>query len=141
MEWRAVERGEQCLVVQSEKDGDVMITKQSFRDQCDVNTIMAKYKRTGTLDHVSGETPAYGDFSNVTDYQSAMNQIIEANVAFEQLPATTRARFHNNPEELVTFMEDSDNQQEAEDLGLVPKAKTVPEPPEPEPDPEPDPPE
>lgn len=92
--------------------------KQSFKAQCDINTIMKKYEKTGLIDHVkTGGT--YGDFTQVTDYHTALNQIQAAEEAFMTLPASLRGRFENDPAQLISFLEDPKNKKEAISLGLV----------------------
>lgn len=102
------------------------MTKQSFQDECDINTIMSKYQRTGLIEHVSNIQGAYGDFTNVQEYQLSLNQVIAAQEAFDQLPATMRERFANDPGRLMSFLEDDRNRDEAIKLGLV--AAPAPEP-------------
>ncbi len=113
-------------------------TKQSFLDECDVNFIMNKWKRTGELPPGNPRPPTYGDFSNVDDYLQAQNSIAEADQAFAALPSWVRNRFQNSPAELIDFLADARNQAEADKLGLTRPPAPEPEP-TPEPDPEPDP--
>lgn len=103
---------------------DPSMTQQQFQDECDINTIMQQFKVTGQLP-VSGRMPEYADYSDaVTDYQTAMNAIREAKENFMSLPSRVRERFHNDPQELLDFVMDKDNQAEAERLGLTtPKEK------------------
>ena len=68
--------------------------------------------------------PEYGDFTGVFDFHSAMNAVAMANESFEAMPADVRARFHNDPQEFVSFCMDDKNMDEARKLGLVP-AKEV----------------
>jgi len=105
--------------------------QQSFQDECDINTIMSRYQQNGVLDHVQSIEGAYGDFSNVVDYQLGLNQILAAQDAFDQLPAKLRERFRNDPAELMTFLQDEKNRAEAEDLGLVEKKSEGAPPPPP----------
>lgn len=95
--------------------------KQAFKNECDVNIILSKYMKTGVLSHVNGSAPRFGDFTNATDYQTSLNRILEANSAFEAMPAKIRARFANDPAQLIAFVSDPANRKEAEDLGLVEK--------------------
>ena len=60
-------------------------TKQSFKDETDVNQIIAKHTRMGTLSHLEQWGGQYGDWSEF-DFQKAQNQIARANSMFEQLP-------------------------------------------------------
>lgn len=95
------------------------LTKQSFQDECDINTIMDKYESTGVLQHVSNVQQAYGDFSNVQEYQLSLNQVIAAQEAFDELPSRVRERFGNDPAHLMAFLEDKENRAEAVKLGLI----------------------
>jgi phage internal scaffolding protein len=67
-------------------------------------------------------SPRYGDFTGISDYHTALNRVFAAQDEFEALPAQIRARFNNDPAQLIEFLENSDNRPEAEELGLVEKA-------------------
>lgn len=100
-------------------------TKQSFKDECDINTILKRFNITGELPN-NVRAPQYGDFEGVFDYQSAMNAVIEASAAFMEMPAHVRKRFGNDPAAFVDFCSDESNRAEAEKLGLVvPKVDQV----------------
>lgn len=97
------------------------MAQQHFKDECDVNNILRKYESTGLVTHVANGTPSYGDFSSVLEFQQAQNILIEAQDAFEALPASLRKRFDNDPALMLEFIENPDNREEAEKLGLVDK--------------------
>lgn len=97
------------------------MAQQHFKDECDVNNILRKYELTGLITHVANGTPSYGDFSSVLEFQQAQNILIEAQDAFEALPASLRKRFDNDPAVMLEFIENPDNREEAENLGLVAK--------------------
>lgn len=79
-------------------------TKQSFKDECDINFIMARYERTGVLPDASRlELARYADMSGF-DFQDAMMLVAGAKSAFMELPAELRAQFDNDPGKLVHFM-------------------------------------
>ena len=99
-------------------------TKQSFAKECDINNIIAKYQRTGAIEHFSRHAPRYGDVSPQTFHQ-AMNIVTESTSMFEELPANIRARFDNDPAEFLGFVQDPANQEEMVELGLV---ESAPEP-------------
>lgn len=109
-------------------------TKQAFKDECDINRIMSRYISTGVLDFVNRHAPQYGD---VTGYDFMEAQLIVANARsmFEELPATVRDRFDNDPALFLDFVADDKNRDEARELGLLrpdsPKPATQPEPPTP----------
>lgn len=98
------------------------MAQQHFKDECDVNTILRNYETTGLLTHVANGTPSYGDFSSVLEFQQAQNILIEAQDAFEALPASLRKRFDNDPAVMLEFIENPDNREEAEKLGLLNKS-------------------
>lgn len=93
-------------------------TKQEFAEEVDINTLLRRFHITGQLPE-NVRAPTYADFTEVHDFHSAANAIAEANEAFEQMPAEVRYRFHNDPEQFVTFCDDPNNRAEAEKLGLV----------------------
>lgn len=93
--------------------------KQSEKDSCDVNLIVARHSQTGLLEHVVDLQAAYGDFSSVDDYQTSLNKIMAAEEAFMELPAQVRSRFANDPAQLLGFLQDPSNRSEAEKLGLI----------------------
>lgn len=101
--------------------GTTSLTKQSFKDECDINNILKKYQNTGLITHVQEARSGYGDFTAVTDYQSALNAVLEAQDAFLELPAQIRERFNNDPTEFVAFIDDPRNANAAIELGLKPR--------------------
>jgi len=78
-------------------------THQSFKDECDINNIIKKYKRTGVLTHVTSAVGQYGDYSSVPDFHEAMNIVARAQQEFELLPAALRKRFANDPAQFFGF--------------------------------------
>lgn len=97
-------------------------TKQSFRDQVNINTIIARYRKTGMLSHVNENPGFYADVSNYGSYQESLAIVKAAEDAFMGLSAAVRARFENDPQKMIEFLSDSKNQDEAVALGLA-KAK------------------
>jgi len=106
---------------------DASLAQQQFKEECDINNIMEKFGMTGLIPQ-SPLTATYGDFSGVYDYHSALNAIIDAEGQFDALPATLRARFDNDPANLIDFMENPENRSEAEKLGLLVQKSEVSDP-------------
>lgn len=98
-------------------------TQQQFKDDVDVNNIIAKYKKTGQIMHLNRKAGVYADLSNITDYATMVNQTFEAQKAFMTLPAEIRRRFDNDPGKLVAFLQDPKNLEEGIKLGLYEKPK------------------
>lgn len=103
-------------------------TQQQFKDECDINNIIARYEKTGELSHLSGRKGAFTDLSDVTDYQGMLHTVIQAEEAFMTLPAVVRTRFRNDPGQLLSFLQDPKNKDEAIKLGLI-DTPVDPEPP------------
>ncbi|AXH77015.1 MAG: internal scaffolding protein [Microviridae sp.] len=103
---------------------DASLAVQDARDEVDINTIVRRFGLTGQLpDDV--RLPEYGDFSGISDYQSALHAVMQADEAFYKLPADIRARFHNSPEAFVDFAANEANRDELKRMGLL---KPEPEP-------------
>lgn len=95
-------------------------TQQQFAEETDINVIVERFGLTGQLPE-NFRAPVSGDFTGVTDYQSALNAVIAADAEFMSLPANVRERFQNDPQRLLEFVGDDKNRDEAIQLGLVPK--------------------
>lgn len=94
------------------------LTKQSFRDETDINLIVKRFMVTGELPPPK-RMPSFGDFEGTFDFQTSLNAVTEAREAFYSMPAEVRARFNNNPQLLMEFLDDGRNKDEAIRLGLV----------------------
>jgi len=101
------------------------LTHQSMAPECDINTIMKKYEKTGVLEHRNRFEGAYGDFTDVpSDYHESMNAVIAADEMFSTLPARVRRRFHNDPGAFIDFAANPDNASELVALGLATSRET-----------------
>jgi phage internal scaffolding protein len=95
------------------------LVQEHFEAESNINNIMARYQKTGVLGTGIGTRIAqFGDFSNVPDFQGALNQILEAQDSFLELPSEMREKFNNNPGKLIEFLNDPKNRDEAIKLGL-----------------------
>lgn len=98
------------------------LTKQSFRDECDINNIVSRWNKTGVVGSSFNNTPGYyGDVSNVADYHASLNLVLAATQGFNALPSSLRERFNNDPAQLLGFLDNPENRDEAIALGLVAK--------------------
>ena len=95
-------------------------TQQQFKEECDVNNILRNYVNTGVLTHTSAVAPEFGDFSQMPeDYGEALALIAKSKEQFDMLPSDVRERFDNQPVNLINFLQDEKNIEEAVKLGLV----------------------
>lgn len=111
-------------------EGVESLTRQEFKDEADINVLVARFGVTGTMP-APQEPPMYGDFSDVFDFQQAMNEILYAEDQFMALPSELRERFNNDPGALIEFVNDEANRDEAVKLGLIPGEKAAVPPQEP----------
>ena len=103
-------------------------TLQSFKDDADINCIIARFENTGVLVDPTvpvSRVPQFGDYSNMPSYQEAQNVLVAANNAFSSLPSKVRERFGNDPAAYFEFVqslkEGSDDYAEAIRLGIIDK--------------------
>ena len=69
---------------------------QSERRHVDINNIVAKAHKTGTLPVLMGRNSMPELVDNMT-YQDALDKVVSANQAFELLPSEIRVQFDNDP--------------------------------------------
>lgn len=79
-------------------------TKQSFKDSCDINTILKKAAVKGGLSHVQKYPEAvYGEFDPELDLFAARERLARADEIFSSLPAEVRREFSNDALAFVEF--------------------------------------
>ncbi len=86
----------------TEKD----LADQSFKKDCDVNTVIARFKKTGQITHLAKSAGVYADVSTITDLSSAIEQVQKASEAFDTLPADLRKKLNNDPVEFLRYIQD-----------------------------------
>lgn len=105
------------------------MTQQQFKEECDINNIMKKYGSDPVaFQALTRKGGVFADVTSITDYQSMLHQVSDAQEAFASLPATLRVRFQNDPGQLLSFLQDPKNYDEGVKLGLL-EPKKQPEPP------------
>lgn len=93
-------------------------TKQSFKDECDINNIVRKPNLPELIEQ--GKLIAqYGDFSEAPDYHEAQNIVARAHNQFSLLPSKVRERFNNDPAKFLDFANDPRSAPEMIRLGLA----------------------
>ncbi|WNK12848.1 MAG: internal scaffolding protein [Microvirus sp.] len=100
--------------------GGPSLTRQEFADECDINTLMATYEKTGVLNHYNSNTPQYLDVSGVPDLAQAIQIVADAQTAFMTLNAETRKQFDNDPVKFVNFAENPENLDKLREWKLAP---------------------
>lgn len=96
-------------------------TKQSFREKVNINSIVAKHRRTGMIEHLNSKKPFYGDVTNISSYKESLETVIIAQDLFNKMSPDIRQRFKNDPNEMITFLNDPKNHEEALELKMINK--------------------
>lgn len=99
-------------------DTGLGLTEQAHKKVTDMNYILRDYAKTGLMKHVKKHQGTYDDIS-LTDFQDAMFKVTTAQNMFNDLPASLKKRFGNDPGEFLTFVQDKNNVDEMHRLGLL----------------------
>ena len=83
-------------------------TDQGFKGSTDINRLLAKAARSGTLSHLEQYQGNYGDFSGF-DFMDVQNKIARGTQIFQALPAEVRREFNQSPQEFFEFATDPNN--------------------------------
>lgn len=102
--------------------GSETLVKQAHKAECDINNILAQYKRTGIITHVRNTGVRYEDLPDEIDFQTALHIVRDAEEAFLALPASVRERFQNDPAQLLAALHDPARESDLADVGIITKA-------------------
>lgn len=94
-------------------------TRQSFKEDADINNIVKRFNTTGQLPAMIRQDAKYGDFSTVTDFREAMDLVMHAQDQFANLPAAVRDRFGNDPARFLEFAMKPESRGEMVKMGLA----------------------
>ena len=83
-------------------------TKQAFRDECDINLIMARAAKGGTISHLEQFEGVYADFSDF-DFHEHTNKLTKGREVFDALPAEVRREFGQSPAKFFAYVNDPAN--------------------------------
>lgn len=104
------------------------VQDEAVKASCDVNNIVRRHAETGLWGDTfapSERYPSFGDFSQVPDFHSAQLILAHSNEEFMSLPSGIRKRFNNDVSQLLSFLDDESNFDEAVKLGLIEPKKVV----------------
>jgi len=83
-------------------------TEQCHKDACDINKIIARHARAGTLSHLEQYGKQYGDLAGF-DFFEAQKQMAKAKTIFHELPSELRREFGNDPTRFFEYVNDPKN--------------------------------
>lgn len=105
-------------------------TVQHHKDDADLNKIVRDFGVTGKMP-APVRVPTYGDFTEVTDYQSAFEAVANAEKSFNQLPSQLREKLKHDPQRFLEYAADPRNLEEMRSMGMITQTEPPP-PPKPE---------
>lgn len=97
---------------------DASMTKQSFKDQTDLNRVLDRAGKGASLSHLMNYQGEYGDFSEFSEqyYEDMLNKLSRANTIFYDLPAEIRSEFNNNPGAFFAYVNNPENKDRLAEL-------------------------
>ena len=116
------------------------MTQEQFAEESEINNIIRSHDRNGVIEHINRGNAIYADFSGITDFSDALEQIREAQSEFQNIPWEIREKFKNDAGQFFKFASNPENIQELRELGLanpeqsvaMPTEQAIPEPVEPQ---------
>lgn len=104
------------------------MTHPEFRDECDINLVVARYLKTGDSALLKSREAfaRYGDFTQVPDFQDMLDKTASAREAFGHLDSKTREAFDNDPQKLISAVSDPLKADMFVHLGLATKREVSP---------------
>ena len=79
-------------------------TDPSYKEDCDANEIMRRFKRTGMVTHLAKIKGKFADVSDVPDLLEGMERIEEAKDLFLNIPAKIRKKFDNDVSKFYQYL-------------------------------------
>jgi len=101
--------------------------QEHFKDEVDINKIVAKYRKTGVITHVQRVKEKYGEFLDIFDVAGQLDKVAKANQAFDQLPSELRNKVGNSIPKFLEYIQDPQNLDQCVKWGIY-KKKPVEEP-------------
>ena len=83
-------------------------TKQSFRDETDINKILSRAQKTGTISHLAKHEARYGDFADF-DFFDAQLKLTRGREIFDDLPSEVRNEFGQSQAAFFQYVNDPKN--------------------------------
>lgn len=104
-----------------DENGDQLLglTKQCFKDECDVLNIISRHDRTGLIDHLNNAVAQYGDYSEINEYRESLDLVMQAQESFGEIPSNIREMFQNDPGQFFEFATNPANHEKMVELGLA----------------------
>lgn len=85
------------------------MTKQAFKDECDINKILARAAQGDSIAHLAKYEAVYGDFTDIGDLLDAQLRLEKGRQIFAELPAEIRREFNQDVGAFFEFVNDPAN--------------------------------
>jgi phage internal scaffolding protein len=95
------------------------LTEQSHAPDCDINNILMKHNAGDIMAHVKYTQASFGDYTQINEYDEALNTVAKAQQAFEALPSKIREAFNNDPGKYVETVTDPSQREKLVELGMA----------------------
>ncbi len=93
------------------------LTKQYFKDECDINNIVNKFQETGNIPLQNNMDPQYGDAPDL-DLKTALDLVHNLNAEFNDLNLDIQEKFGHDPKKYAQFLSNYEISPESFDSGL-----------------------
>jgi len=103
-------------------------TKQSFKDDTDINKLLARAAQGDTITHLAKHGAIYGDFSDIDDLLTANARLQRGQKIFDELPGEVKREFNQSPAAFYKFVNDPANADQLERVvpGLAQRGTQLP---------------
>lgn len=102
-----------CVVLDYSKDGR---TKQTFKAETDINTILKRFSSKGVISHLAKFKPQYGDFGGSYDFAESLDKLNKGQGIFDALPSEVRREFDQDPGKFFDYVNDPGNSERLDEL-------------------------
>lgn len=107
--------------------GTEEITKQSHKAECDINTILRQYSKTGIINHINATAAQYLDLPDNLDFQQSLALVDSAKDSFASLPSKVRDYYQNSPSLFLAALSDPAERERLTEWGVF-RQPPAPEP-------------
>jgi len=83
-------------------------TKQCFKNECDIQKIMARAEKAGAISHLEKFQGVYADFAEF-DFFEQTQKLTRGREIFDELPGEVRKEFGGSPAEFFAYVNDPAN--------------------------------
>jgi len=90
------------------------LTIQDQKKSTDINEILNRFQKTGLMDHVQQNEPAFADVTGY-DFQTNQNTVATIQSMFNELPASVRQQFDHDPQKYIEHIAVQDNVEDMKD--------------------------